>query len=385
MTRLNIVRWLVEQALPTWGRSGADLAAGGFFEKIDLQGRAVEAPRRTRVVARQIYVFATAARRGWLPGADGLVERGLEFLLVRQRQPNGTFAGSVRPDGTVVDDAFDLYEQAFALFALASARRDRPDREALRGSAESLLECLQLGWGHPFLGFEEGAPRTLPLRSNPHMHLLEAALEWIEVSEGRQRAVWETLAADIANLCMARFVASGTGAVHENFDGDWRPAPGAPGGRVEPGHQFEWAWLLMRWARAAQSTQALAVARRLLELGEAHGVDRVRGVAVNALAADLRLVDGGAKVWPQTERIKAWQAAAVDGTPRQMSIAPRKVGEALQGLARFLLPSPPGLWQEEMNMDGSFTPTDCRASSLYHIVCAVDTLQATSSSGRCAG
>ena len=39
-----------------------------------------------------------------------------------------------------------------------------------------------------------------------------------------------------------------------------------------------------------------------------------------------------------------------------------------------MLPSPPGLWREQMNADGSFAPQDCRASSLYHIVCAIDTI-----------
>ena len=33
------------------------------------------------------------------------------------------------------------------------------------------------------------------------------------------------------------------------FDADWRPLAGLTGRLVEPGHQFEWAWLLERWSR----------------------------------------------------------------------------------------------------------------------------------------
>ena len=372
---MNIVDWLVGQALPVWSRTGVDTRAGGFFEQIDLQGRAVEAPRRARVVARQIYVFATAARRGWLQGADALVEHGLAFLFDRMRLPGGTFAASVRPDGTVVDGGFDLYEQAFVLFALAAARQGRPEREALRGEAEALLAAVRGRWAHPQRGFEESDPRTLPLRSNPHMHLLEAALAWAEISEGREQRVWEALADELAALCLAHFIAPATGALHEQFDGDWRPMRGAPGELVEPGHQFEWAWLLTRWARRGARPQARAAAQRLLDIGETRGVDRGRGVAVNALGAGLRVTDGMAKVWPQTERIKAWHAATADGTPAQAALAPAKVAEALQGLSHYVLPAPAGLWHEQMNPDGSFALQDCRASSLYHIVCAIDTLQ----------
>ncbi|MBC8054944.1 MAG: AGE family epimerase/isomerase, partial [Rhizobiales bacterium] len=100
-----------------------------------------------------------------------------------------------------------------------------------------------------------------------------------------------------------------------------------------------------------------------------------RGVAVNSLGAGLRVTDGAAKVWPQTERIKAWHAAQADGTAAQVQIARRKTDEALQGLARYLMEAPAGLWHEQMNADGSFALQPCRASSLYHIVCAVDTLQ----------
>ena len=44
------------------------------------------------------------------------------------------------------------------------------------------------------------------------------------------------------------FIDAHNGALHEFFDADWNPAPGIEGRIVEPGHQFEWAWLLLRWA-----------------------------------------------------------------------------------------------------------------------------------------
>ena len=370
--------WLVGQALPMWTRIGIDRSGGGYHEQIDLHGRAVEAPRRTRVVARQIYVFATAARRGWAADADESVEHGLHFLLHKSQKSDGTFASAVDTSGNVLDARFDLYEQAFALFALASARRDRPDREGLRVEAERLLVVLRRHWAHPSAGFEESMPPSLPLRANPHMHLLEAALAWAEVSEGDQRRVWVEFADELAGLGLARLIDPVSGAVREQFDADWRPLPGAAGRLVEPGHQFEWAWLLLRWIAQGGNPQARAAALRLIEIGEDHGVDRARNVAVNALDDAWTVTDAAAKVWPQTERVKAWHQAVAEaaaGAAPDAARAAERLEASVAGLAQYLMPEPAGLWQETMAADGRYPPQHCRASSLYHIVCAIDTLQ----------
>ena len=66
---------------------------------------------------------------------------------------------------------------------------------------------------------------------------------------------------------------------------------------VEPGHQFEWAWLLDRWGRARGAAQGEAAARRLYAAG-LRGVDRHREVAVNSLWDDFSVRDGWARLWP---------------------------------------------------------------------------------------
>ena len=367
------LRWLIRDVLPRWVDTGVDRVRGGFVERIALDGRPVDAPRRTRVVARQVYVFATAARFGWHPEADALAERGVAFLLERSLLGDGRFAAAVQPDGSGIDARFDLYEQAFALFALASARQGRPDREALRDPALALLQVLRDRWGHAEAGFEESAPPSAPLRANPHMHLFEAALAWEAVSSGAASGPWAALADELAELGLRRLIDPASGALLELFDRDWR----ADGRLVEPGHQFEWAWLLMRWAALRGRPDALAAARRLLEIGERHGVDPTRGVAVNAIdAADFGVTDPAAKLWPQTERIKAWHLAqrlAPDAAAAE--VARGRWIDAVAGLARFRIDTPSGLWHEQMNAAGGFDRQDCRASSLYHIVCAIEALQ----------
>lgn len=367
--------WFLNEALPAWWAQGTDHEGGGFFEKRYADGGGVQEPRRTRVVARQIYVFATGKKLGWRGPSQQAVEHGLQFLLNRLHLPAGHFAAAVQPDGTVVSERFDLYEQAFALFALAAAQRAGAQGFDLPEHAHRLLGCLIHGYKHPGSGFEEGSPPTLPLKSNPHMHLFEALIAWADLAGDSGGEPWLTLADEVTELCMTRFVDPASGALREYFAADWSPMPGEAGRVVEPGHQFEWAWLLIRWGRRRGRPDCMASARRLVALGERHGVCAVRGVAINELRDDFTVTDASAKLWPQTERIKAWCAMAeVAQTAAERSVALGKVVESINGLSKYLVHEPPGMWAEVMEASGAFRADLCRASSFYHIVCALETL-----------
>lgn len=368
--------WLLRHALPFWSSTGTDWTDGGFVERCDQAGHALHEPRRTRVVARQIYVFAVAQSLGWTGPAEALVQHGLDFLLHRLKQTDGTFASSVQPDGTVVNGRFDLYEQAFALFALARAHPSLPTaRDMLAQQAAQTLSALNLGYRHPRWGYEESSPPSVPLKSNPHMHLFEATLAWEACAPDEQIATWRNLSDELAHLALERLIECHTGALSEYFDHDWQRMPDASGDVVEPGHQFEWAWLLIRWGRSRQHPDALQAAHLLIDLAERHGICPTRGVAINQINHAMTPVDGLAKLWPQTERIKAWCAMhSMASTPEHAAHALAQATRAIQGLMPYLSHPTSGLWQEVMLPDGSFTAEPCRASSLYHIVCAIETL-----------
>ena len=95
---------------------------------------------------------------------------------------------------------------------------------------------------------------------------------------------------------------------HQFFDAQWSPLPDQKGLIVEPGHQFEWAWLLLRWGEMFRNPRGVSAALRLIDIAQRHGVDATRGVAFNALDEHLIPRDLHAKLWPQTERIKALHA-----------------------------------------------------------------------------
>ena len=70
-----------------------------------------------------------------------------------------------------------------------------------------------------------------------------------------------------------------TGAVIEFFAEDWSPAPSDEGLLREPGHQFEWVWLLHEYFRATRDDSIGRYAERLFSFGEVrHRFRRWRGV-----------------------------------------------------------------------------------------------------------
>lgn len=357
--------WLMRDALPLWWREGADPIGGGFKEKIDQSGKAVQAKRRARVQGRQSYVFAVAGHLGWDgPWRDGAL-LGLAFLERRYMRPSGLLCTEVAEDGTVTNTAEMLYDQAFALLASAwAARRIPAERARLTRFARALMEKIETR-RHPQGGFRETGDQ--PFLSNPHMHLFEAMQAWSETDDD---PYWKSIAAEIAALGMNRFIDADTRSLHEYFDEDWNLAAGDPGRIVEPGHQFEWTWLFERWARMSGDTTAHAVALRLYDVGEI-GVDRNRNVGMDEMDDAFAIRRTTARLWVQTERLKAAlilsEAASGDARTAYLTEA----DAAAAGLWRYLETPVAGLWRDRLQTDDSFIEEAAPASSLYHIACAI--------------
>jgi mannose/cellobiose epimerase-like protein (N-acyl-D-glucosamine 2-epimerase family) len=368
----DLQAWLNTSALPLWHARAVDRVNGGFIEWMSQDGQPRPAAKRCYPQARQIYVFAQAGLMGWDGPWRETVEQGLDFFLRAFPRSDGLMRLRVGADGAAEDETPRLYDQAFALLVLATARRVLPERAAeLEARAVVLRDRLLADQRAPHGGFIEVVGQ--PFYANPNMHLLEAALAWVETSDD---PAWGPMADEIAELALAKYIDPRGGFLREYFDAAWSPAAGDDGRLVEPGHQFEWAWLLINWSRLRGRSEELAPAARLYEVGRL-GVDKARGIAINALWDDLSVRDADARTWPQTEWIKAAVAMAglwPAGSARRAELE-ADVAAAIRALDKYLQTPVKGLWWDRYLADGSFADEPAPSTSFYHIVCAIAELR----------
>ena len=355
--------WLFEAALPLWWRVGADHARGGYHERIDFEGIPVVLPRRSRVAARLAFCYREAGRLGWSGPWRQAGRHALDFLRRRFAKDDGSVISTVDQDGSVLDATFDLYNQAFALLAYACGHGSLDPGGDWQSRGYALLGTLKREFAHPAGGFREDREGRLALRANPHMHLLEAALAWLAIDP---HPVWRDLADEIVALCLERFIDRDTAALRELFASDWTPVSGTPGEVLEPGHHYEWAFLLDRWSKLAGRNRPAEVPK-LIAFADAKGLDRKRRVAVNGIKLDSSVDDATARLWPQTERIRAYLIDRHDGDEARLR-------EAIESLSRYPDAPLPGLWYENLAADGRFIVDAAPATSLYHIVGAITEL-----------
>jgi mannose-6-phosphate isomerase len=357
--------WIVTEALPFWGTTGFDEARGSFVERADLSGAAlVDVPRRAMVQARQIYVFSHAALLGWWPDGKRLALTAAENLVARYLVPDGRpgWVFSVSSDGAIHDARRDLYTHAFVLFGLAWAYRLEP-RPAFRDAALETLAVLDKHFASPSGGFHSEYPAGPDaLQQNPHMHLFEAMIAWHEAGG---EPPFLARAAALLDMMTTRFFQPATGVLAEHFDRSWAPEQGVRGRICEPGHHYEWFWLLRRCAEiASQDKDTLAAT--LYAFADRHGFDS-SGVIVDELLDDGTVHKASRRCWPHAEAVKADAAAFEAGDARAAERADRLIDRMM---ATFLGRPIRGGWIDHIDADGTPIVSAMPASTLYHVFLA---------------
>ena len=346
-------RWARTAAMPLWWTQGADRERGGFHEALSVEGVPSPGARRARVQSRQVYAYATAGAMHWDGPWREAAWHGMTFFLERFRREDGLFRTLVGLDGAVLDNTAMLYDQAFALLATATLHKMDPRNGRLPEVALGVLSGLD-AMRYPAGGFRENI--AYPFQANAHMHILEGALAWAE--HGLEPR-WDALADEIVEMALRVFIDREGGFLREFFNADWTVASGDDGRLLEPGHQFEWAWLLERWGRLRGRDDALAAARGLYAAGR-RGIDPERGVVINELWDDFSVREATARLWPQTERLKA--EVLFGSEADQLSAA--------EGLRLYLATPMLGVWRDKLRADGTFIDEPAPATSFYHILCA---------------
>ena len=370
--------WLIEIALPFWSQAGFNRDQNLFSERLDFSGNPVDVPHRLMVQCRQIYVFSHATFLGWFDGRE-IAERALQTVLTNfaTLDANAPFAFSVDSRGAIIDRTVDTYSYAFLLFALAWARR-LPGVQVDEQIVRMLVSFLRSRLAHPSgQGFIDRLPRSDAFsRQNPQMHLFEALIQIVEVFDvAEARAICDELFA----LFESKLLMRGADVVPELHDDDWAviDASNAP---FEPGHHFEWIWLLDRYERmSGVSTASLRSRLTVRAVGEGIGKKGAVVETVN-IYGQARLESR--RCWATCEALKAASIAFRRGS--DSGRAELDAASYLAAIRSCFLTGPfSGGWIDRIDGDGRPLVDHVPASTFYHLFLAIAEAAAVFNADQC--
>jgi len=356
-------RRIRDEILPFWADAGFDQDCGVFRERFDFSGcEHPTVPRRAMVQARQIYVYSAAAKDGVFREGGELAARAMQRLFdlyLDEKDPLRGFAFSVDAAGGRVSEIRDSYTHAFVLFSLASLYGLTGEKRLL-SAAESTLRFIDRHLVCPDHGglLDRHPTAEAVKRQNPVMHFLEACLA---LHEAAPEGPYIEQAERIVSFFEERLFLPEAGALPEVFAEDWRLDPAAAA-YFEPGHHFEWIWLL-DWFRRLGGRLAAQTEDRLWESARACGVDP-RGWCYDTVRLDRRPLNRSTRLWPHTEGAKAGVARHAAGEAQGLSFC----AQMLQTLNEVFLGRPfPGGWIDRFDANLKPIVDYVPASSLYHL------------------
>lgn len=299
---------------------------GGFFHFFKDDGTVYDRDTRHLVSStRFVYNYATAYRRFEDPAYLEAVRHGLAYLRNRHIQPNGGYAWLIH--GANVEDATNhAYGLAFVMLAYAHGLMAgvTEARRWLDEIWETLENRFWFAADGLYADEADGQWQSIsPYRGqNANMHLCEALL-------AAYQATWEPRYMDRAALLARNMTmrqskltvgtceaAKGVphGLVWEHYDTDWsidwdynRDDPAnlfRPWG-FQPGHQIEWAKLLLIIERHRPASWLVPRARALFDAAWRLAWDGQHGGLHYGIAPDGSVCDPDKYFWVQAEAIAA--------------------------------------------------------------------------------
>ncbi|MHC8337286.1 AGE family epimerase/isomerase [Pseudomonas sp. HLT2-19-2] len=345
----SVQQHFLDVIVPLWQGPGWNAEMALPYEALDAEHQPLPPQRyRAMACARQLYLFSSLI--GQVPAAE---ERAAALFRSLQEHfhdaEHGGWFYSIDPQGAPLDQRKDLYTHAFILFACAhywDKVREPLVESALNAALEVVTQRFATDDGlyEASLDRDGSSLKSGPLQ-NPLMHLAEAFLATLSVRE--DAAVQDAL----VKLCTAlqkRFIDPQHGVLME------KPLD-AVDNWFEPGHQFEWYFLLESSSLLRGSTLHASL-ERAFAFTEQLGVDQQTGAVRAMLDLDGHSKDGTQRIWAQAEYLRA------------LTLRPDSevaVLRQLQALQQHSLHA--GGWYECRDENGNVTRQDMPSTTPYHL------------------
>ncbi|WP_350600584.1 AGE family epimerase/isomerase [Pseudomonas sp. 65/3-MNA-CIBAN-0223] len=287
-----------EVIVPLWQGPGWNAELALPYEALDAEHSPLPPQRyRAMACARQLYVFSSLI--GQVPAAE---ERSAQLFSSLQRHfhdaEHGGWFYSIDALGAPLDQRKDLYTHAFILFACAhywDKVREPSVGHLLDTALEVIAQRFATGDGlyEACLERDWSSLQTGPLQ-NPLMHLAEAFLATLAA---RQDDAVQSMLVTLCTAMQQRFIDPQQGVLME------KPL-GAVDNWYEPGHQFEW-YFLLESSPLLRGSQLHGSLERAFAFTKQSGVDPHSGAVKAMLDLNGKARDATQRIWAQAEYLRA--------------------------------------------------------------------------------
>lgn len=342
---------------------GWDIEYGGLCETLDGQGKnGPEDFRRVMVHGRQLFVFSRWTQVTGDKTFERMADNIFEYLtdIFWDADCEGWYS-RVTIDGKPLDFTKDLYAHAFVLFGLLHYSECINKKKA-KPWIQKTITVLQERFTRPDGSYKEKMNRyfsdvTGNQRSqNPHMHLLEAALALSNRCESSQ---YKSLVVSLLKLFNDKFLDKRKLVIREYLDRNFYPDKEI-GHIIEPGHHYEWAWLLDWTAETLDQPQLKDLGARILSRSLEFGWDlEFDGIFDQINLTDVSILKSSKRLWPVLELIKALCVYPSDHNFIYLNNCLKIV------LERYLKKT--GTWIEHYTQDWQMVSDKMPVSSAYHL------------------
>mgnify|MGYP001440439155 CR=1 FL=1 len=350
--------YLFDKLLAQWLKHGIDSELGYSAESLNHDW-SVNPVGRIRLLTqcRQLYTFSHAYtetnKTQWLQPLKPLFEFILSKFWV-----DDAWIFSLNDDLTVKDTHSDAYALAFVLLSFSYYFEASQDPRALEYIERTHL-FLQNNMACQNGGFLEHFPSTEDSvrRQNPHMHLLEG---YLAAYKATQKQAYKEEIKKLLDLMTKVFFDASSNSLIEYFHQDWSVHE-IFGVGIEPGHHFEWIWLLHQAYKLFPNQHYLDIASLLWKKAQNHGFDPRGGIynQIHATTGDIR--DAEKRIWPMTEYLKA--LCAHQPTAPETLL---KINESLEFLFSHYL-AEDGAWHEYLDAQNQIKEYPLPGTTSYHI------------------
>lgn len=350
--------FLFEQLLENWYQNGIDKKQGFSYESLnhDLSRNRVG---RIRLLTqcRQLYTFSHAAtikdKQHW----QAMLKPLFEFIVDYYYQ-NGRWIFSLDDELNALDNQSDTYALAFVLLSFSHYYQTTKDSRALSYIMEThnfLINYMQAETG----GFYETYPtnNTKIRRQNPHMHLLEG---YIAAYEATKEQDYKAVIHSLLELATSRFYDQKNKTLIEFFHHDWT-VHNEKGHQIEPGHHFEWVWLLHKAHKIEAKPEYLELAHHLWSTAVKYGLSEKGGIYNQISNLDYQALDKEKRIWPITEYLKAITVLPIGKEEKQ-----HRIETALIFIKEYYFLDE-GRWNEYLTEDNQAKDYPLPGTSNYHI------------------